>query len=270
MEEVICSAKKRGRDLTIDSLKVAGKEVVRDAIIIIPKDGKKKKDGLYQFSISYRLGNNGYLSCKDFENYAYFNDKIVSKQQGLSMGPNEFKVFTDKEVELDIKDGSFLVRVDALSKVMEDDETNNDISTKLFFRGFESGAANAPALHIEMLRIAGRTPVQGRVKLTKQDSVGQKEGRYAFPVEYVMRNFGVGDATEFDNLYFLDGKSFFRQPKLSLKGGDSQLVQLVAYLPPRSGKLTLKVDAGNKYSKSPQCKDTIELQLMLQGFSQVP
>ncbi len=268
MEEVICSAKKRGRDLTIDSLKIAGKDPVRDAIIILPKDGKKKKDGLYQFSMSYRLGNNGYLSCKDFENYAYFNDKIVSKQQGLSMGPNEFKVFTDKEVELDIKDGTFLVRVDALSKVMEDDETNNDVSTKLFFRGFMPNTPATPALHIEMLRIAGRTPVQGRIKLTKQDAIGQKEGRYAFSVEYVMRNFGLADATEFDNLYFLDGKSFFRQPKLSIKAGDSQLVQLSAYLPPRSGKLTLKVDSGSKYAKSAQCKDTIELQLMFQGFSQ--
>ncbi|HNZ67316.1 MAG TPA: hypothetical protein PKM32_08080, partial [Planctomycetota bacterium] len=87
MEDLICSAKKRGRDLTIDTLKIAGKEPVRDIIIIIPKDVKKNQKGLYEVVMSYRLGNDGYLASKDFENLAYFNDKIVSRQQGLSMGP---------------------------------------------------------------------------------------------------------------------------------------------------------------------------------------
>ena len=47
MEDLICSAKKKSRDLSIDQLKIAGKEPVRDIIIITPKDVKKiKKDNM--------------------------------------------------------------------------------------------------------------------------------------------------------------------------------------------------------------------------------
>lgn len=270
MEELICSAKKRGRDLALDTLKVSGKEPVRDMVVLLPKDGKKKKDGQYQFTISYRLHNHGYLASRDFENLIYFNEKIVSRQQGLSLGPNETKALQDEAVELDIKDGLLLVRADAFSKVAEDDETNNDISTKILFKGFQPNAPTDPYLHIEMLRIAGKTPVQGRIKLTKQEATGQKEGRYAFPVEYVMRNFGLRDATEFDNLYYLDGKSFSREAKLSIKAGESKLVKVTVYLPIRNGKLTLKADAGGKYTKGLGCNQIIETQILFQGFTVTP
>lgn len=268
MEELICSAKKRGRDLTIDTLKLAGKDPVREFIIIIPRDLRKSKQGLYQISMSYRLNNVGFLSSRDFENLAYFNEKVVSRQQGLSLGPNESKVITDNEVEVDIKDGVFLVRIDAFSKISEDDETNNDISCHVQFRGFQPGYPTTPALHIELLRIAEHNPVQGRLRLIKNQAIGQKQGRYAFAVEYVIRNYGLTDATEFDNVFLLDGKSFFRQRGLSLKAGESKLVQIPAYFPPHDGKLTIRIDGDSKYPKGNGCSQVVETQLYFQGFAQ--
>lgn len=269
MEEVICSAKKKGRDLTIDTLKLAGKDPVRDVIIIIPRDLRKSKQGLFQISMSYHLNNVGFLASRDFENLAYFNEKVVSRQQGLSLGPNESKTITDNEVEVDIKDGIFLVRIDAFSKISEDDETNNDISSTLQFRGFQPGAPTGPALHIELLRIAEHNPVQGRLRLIKNQAIGQKQGRYAFAVEYVIRNYGLGDATEFDNIFLLDGKSFFRQRGLSLKAGESKLIQIPAYFPPHDGKLSIQIDGEGKYPKASGCNSTLETLLYFQGFAQV-
>ena len=266
MEDLICSAKKRGRDLTIDTLKIAGKEPVRDIIIIIHKDVKKNQKGLYEVVMSYRLGNDGYLASKDFENLAYFNDKIVSRQQGLSMGPNEFKTFVDKHVAIDIKDGIFLVRIDAFSKVMEDDETNNDISSHLIFRGFSPNYPKTPQLHIEQWRIANRTPVRGQLRLSRADSRGQKQDRHAFEVEYVIRNYGISDAIYFDNLFYLDGRGFFRQPKLTLKAGESRLMQIPVYFPIRSGKFSLRADAGGKYPKGQNCITNLDINIRFQGF----
>lgn len=267
MEDLICSAKKKSRDLSIDQLKIAGKEPVRDIIIITPKDVKKNQKGQYEVVMSYRLKNEGYLSSKDFENLVYFNDKIVSRQQGLSMGPNETKIFTDKNVAVDIKDGIFMVRTDAFSKVTEDDETNNDISSKLVFRGFASNTPKTPQLHIEMLRIANRPPVRQQLKLSKHDAIAQKQGRYSFQVEYVIRNYGIADAVDFDNVFYLDGKGFFRQPHLTLKAGESRLMSIPVFFPIRSGKITLRADATMKYPKGTACMNTIEFNVHFQGFS---
>jgi len=266
VEEVICSAKKKGRDLTIDTLKLAGKEPVRDVIIIIPKDLKRSKQGLYQITMSYHLNNVGFLASRDFENLAYFNDKVVSRQQGLALGPNESKTLTDNEVEIDIKDGLFLVRVDAFSKIAEDDETNNDISSQLKFCGFQAGAPSAPALHIELLRIAGRNPVQGRMRLVKTQATGQKQGRYSFPVEFVIRNYGLSDARDLDNAFLLDGKSFFRQRGLSLKAGESKLIEVPVFFPPHDGKLTIQIDSEGKYPKASGYSQALDAQLYFQGF----
>ena len=265
VEELICSAKKKTRDLVINKLKLGGKEPVRDLIILTPKDVSKKKEGKNVFTLSYCLGNEGYLSCKDFENIAYFNDKVVAKQQSLSVGPNDSKIIKD-EVALDIKDGNFLVRVDAFSRITEDDETNNDISCKIVFKGFQGAGSGNPELHIEMLRISGRPPVRGQMKLTERDSKGKQKDRYGFAVEYVIRNYGSKDATEFDNLFMMDGKSFCRQPKFSLKAGESKLVEGIVYFPIRNGKLTIRLDGENKYPKAQGCNQLIEAQLMFQGF----
>ncbi len=268
VEDVICSAKKKGRDLTIDTLKIAGKEPVREIIIITPKDVKKSKQGLYQVSMSYNLNNVGFLSSRDFENLAYFNGKVVSRQQGLSLGPNESKTLTDNEVEVDVKDGQFLVRIDAFSKISEDDETNNEISATLQFRGFSADSPKVPALHIEMLRIAGKTPIQGRLQLAKNQAVSQKQGRYAFQVEYVIRNYGLADAVEFDNVFFLEGKSFFRQRAINLKSGESRLMELPVFFPPHDGKLTIKADGEGKYSKVAGCSQSIESLIYFKGFAE--
>ena len=41
----------------------------------------------------------------------------------------------------------------------------------------------------------------------------------------------------------------FRQPKLTLKAGESRLMQIPVYFPIRSGKFSLRADAGGKYPK---------------------
>ena len=269
MEDFICSAKKKGRDLTVDSLKVAGKFPVRDVIVLVPKDVKRKIHGQYEFTLSYRVNNEGYMGSRDFENIAYFNDKAVSRQQGLSLGPNESKVLTDDEVALDIKDGVFLVRIDAFSKITEDDETNNDISAKLLFKNFDKSSSNEPDLHIEKLRIAKKAPIQGHIRLSKKDAVDQKKGRYGFPVEYVIRNYGNGNAVGFDNLFSINGKGFFRQPNCKLKAGDSKLVKKTVYFPVKNGKLSLKADSNDKFSKykSRESKQNIDVHLYFRGFN---
>ncbi len=266
MEEEICSIQKKRRDLCVDSLKVSGKEPVRDVVVLTPNDLLRKTQGKSVFKLSYRLINDGYLGVKDFENLTYFNDKVVSHQKGLSIGPNDNQEL-ETEAILDIKDGDILVRVDAFSRIQEDDESNNDISTKLIFKGFQAGTAKDPFLHIEYLRIANRIPLQGHIKLTPKDSVGSKSGRVAFPVEYVIRNFGLRAATGFDNLFLLNGKRFFRQPKLTLEAGESRLVKLPVYFPVVNGKLTLRVDANMKYPKGIDCRQSIDTQLIFQGFN---
>lgn len=258
--EDICSVKKRGRDLTVDSLKVAGKEPVRDVIIVTPNDATKKSASQATFAFGYRVSNEGYMASKDFENLTYFNDKVVSRQQAMALGPNESKVIKD-QVALDIKDGVLLVRLDAFSKIAEDDETNNDISSTILFKGFQGNAPAEPHLHIEFLRICGKTPVQGRIKLNKKEAVGEKQGRLAMPVEFVLRNYGIKPAQNFDNLFLLDGKKFFRQPNVSLEAGESRLVQIPVYIPVCNGKLTVHIDANDKYPKGPGCNQEVSVQI---------
>ena len=265
VEDLICSAKKRGRDLTIDTLKIAGKDPVRDVIVLVPKDAVKKIQGRPVFKMSYNLNNVGYMSSRDFENAAYFNEKVVAKQQSLSLGPNETQHIEDT-VTLDIHDGNFLVRIDVFSRIQEDDETNNDITCDLLFKGFGKSDSDAPQLHLELLRISGRPPLRGRLKLGKKDAVGAKKDRYAFQLEYVMRNYGNKDAVGFDNFFTIDGKRFFRQPDLSLKAGESRLVEIPVYFPIRNGKFAIRADGSDKYPKGQGCCRSLEAHIMFQGF----
>ena len=262
-EDVICSVKKRGRDLTVDTLKIAGKESVRDVIILTPEDAKKKRGGKCVFDLSYQINNLGYMSSKDFENIAYFQDKVVSRQHAVALGPNESKIIKD-DIILEAIDGELLVRIDAFSKIAEDDETNNDITSQILFRGFDK--KTPPQLHIEFLRIAGKTPVQGRVKVQKQHSKGEKKGRFSLPIEYVIRNYGNKAATGFNNLFTLDGKGFYRQKNITLAPGESKLVQILVYFPIHNGKFCIQMDAEKKYPKAPGCKRSVEAQVYFQGF----
>ena len=277
MEEMICSGKKLGRDLVVDTLKVAGKEPVRDLIILTPSDVCGKKGGQNLFKFSYRCGNLGFMASRGFENLTYFwdakdknNDKVLSRQQGMSLGPNEYQVLND-EVSFNLKDGTLrdgvlLVRLDAFSKIAEDNETNNEVSSNILFKGFQGNTPAEPYLHVEFLRVGAKTPVQGRIRLTKTEAKGAKDGRYLFPVEFVLRNYGIKAATEFDNFFLLDGKKFSRQKGISLRPGESQLVQLQLYFPIHDGKFTVQVDGENKYPKGPGCKQTADLQINFQGL----
>lgn len=261
----ICSVKKRSRDLTVDCLKIAGKESVRDMIILTPADAVKKSAGTAVFQLSYRVNNEGYMASRDFENLTYFNDKVVSRQHAMALNPNESKIVTD-DVTLDLKEGAILVRIDAFSKIAEDNETNNDVSSKILFRGFQGQGTQEPCLHIELLRIAGKPPAQGKIKLTKQQSIGEKKGRYAFPVEFVIRNFGVKAASGFDNGLAINGRGFYRQRNLTLAPGESKLLQENIYFPVCDGKLAIHADADGKYPKRSEYKQMIETQLYFQGF----
>lgn len=265
MDDLICSVKKKERDLTIDSLEIAEKPPVRDVLILTPRDMVATREGQYVFKMSYRLGNEGFLGAKDFENLSYFHDKVVSKQHGLALGPNENKTIEDK-VSLDLKDGTLLVRVDAFSRITEDDETNNDISTMILFRGFQKNAPREPHLHIEALRIAKKAPVQKRLKLVKKQAKSEKKGRFSFNVEFIMRNFGIEAAEDFSIAFKLNGKSFFRHKNLTLAPGESQIVQVPVYFPIVNGKLSVHMDDEAKYPKGPSCKQVIATQLYFQGF----
>jgi hypothetical protein len=262
----ICSVRKKGRDLTVDSLKVAGKDSVRDVIILTPHDAVKKGAGTATFKLGYKVNNEGYMASRDFENLAYFNDKVVNRQAAIDLGPNESKVIDDT-MTLDIKDGELLVRLDAFSRIAEDDETNNDIKARLVFRGFQGKGEIEPQLHIELLRIAGKPPVQGRIRLTKQQVVEEKKGRFAFPVEYVIRNFGTKPATDFENVFLLGGKRFCSHKDMTLGPGESRLVQKPVYFPPVNGPLAVRMDGNSKYPKAPNCTQVLETQLYFQGFS---
>lgn len=275
-EEMICSGKKLGRDLVVDSLKVAGKEPVRELIILTPSDVCGKKGGQALFKFSYRVGNIGFMASRGFDNFTYFwdaknknNDKVVSRQNGVSLGPNEYKDVSD-EISFNLKDavlhdGVILVRIDALSKIAEDNETNNEVSSNIVFRGFQPGAPDV-GLHVEYLRVAGKTPMQGRVTLTKKESKGSKENRHAFMVEFVIRNYGIKAANDVDVLFLLDGKKFSRQKGIPLAPGESKLVQTPVYFPIHSGKLSLMLDPDQKYPKAQGCKQSVELGVYFQGL----
>jgi hypothetical protein len=275
-EEMICSGKKLGRDLVVDSLTVAGKEPVREMIILTPADVCGKKSGQPSFKFSYRVGNLGFMASRGFDNFTYFwdaknknNDKVVSRQNGMALGPNEYKVIND-EISFNLKDatlrdGVIMVRIDALSKIAEDNETNNEVSSNIIFRGFQ-GSANDQALHIEFLRVGNKTPVQGRTTLTKKEAKGSKENRYAFTVEFVIRNYGVKAANDVDILFLLDGKKFSRQQGFTLAPGESKLVQAPIYFPIHNGKLSVAVDPERKYSPAQGCKQSVEQGVYFQGF----
>jgi hypothetical protein len=276
-EELICSGKKLGRDLVADSLIIAGKVPVREVLILTPPDVCGKRSGQNMFKYSYRVGNIGFMASRGFENLTYFwdlkdknNDKVVSRQPGMSLGPNEYKVIDD-EISFNLKDsvlrdGMLLLRLDAFSKIAEDNETNNEISTKLLFRGFQSGYSTTPMLHVEFLRVGAKNALQGKVNLTKKESKGVKESRHAFAVEFVVRNYGVKPATGFDVLYLLDGKKFSRQKDLALKPGESQLIQTQVYFPIHNGRFTVQVDPDQIYPKATGCNLTADIQVFFQGL----
>lgn len=272
-DELISSGKKYGRDLTVDTLKVANKEPVRELIILTPQDAVGKRGGQYLFPFSYRVNNVGFMGAKDFENIAYFiyaddpnHDKVLTRHSGVSMGPNDSKVL-QAQVEMEPAEGKIRVRIDALSRIQEDDETNNEIFTKVVFKGFQPHAPQEANIHIELLRIANKTPKQGRIQLTPKEAKDKKENRHAFPVEFVLRNYGTKPATGFDNIFLLDGKSFFRQKNLSLAPGESKVIQSLVYFPIHNGAFSVHADAEGKYPKGPGCKQSVDTQLGFQGFT---
>ena len=266
MEEEICRGTKKKRDLRLDGLKIAGKPAVRDLIILTPNDiAKKSISGKSYFKLEYNLHNDGFMAVRDFENICYFNDKVVAQQKNLSVGPNDLQVMKDHAV-LDIKDGEIIVRADAFSRVQEDDESNNDIKAHLSFKGFRKGTSKEPHIHIEALRIAEKVPINGMMKLQKNDSVGPKKNRYGFRVEYVIRNYGLREAVGVDNLFLLNGKRFFRHPNINLQPGESKLMKLPVYFPIKSGTVTLRADANNKYPKGEDCKLELNVKIFFMGF----
>ncbi|WP_372365106.1 CARDB domain-containing protein [Candidatus Uabimicrobium sp. HlEnr_7] len=266
MEEEICRGTKKKRDLRLDGLKIAGKPAVRDIIILTPNDiAKKSIAGKSYFKLQYNLHNDGFMAVKDFDNLCYFNDKVVAQQKNLSAGANDTQIMKDTAV-LDIKDGDLIVRADAFSRVQEDDESNNDIKVNIAFKGFRKGSSKEPHIHIEALRIAEKVPINGMMKLQKVDSIATKKGRYGFRVEYVIRNYGLREAVGIDNLFLLNGKRFFRHPNINLRPGESKLMKLPVYFPIKSGAVTLRADANNKYPKGEGCNLELGAKVFFMGF----
>ena len=105
-----------------------------------------------------------------------------------------------------------------------------------------------------------------QIKLSDKDAKGHEKNRYAFNVEYVLRNFGMKDASDFNVVYLLDGKSFYRQTKLSLKSGESRLVQIPVYFPIHNGKLSVQLDPDGKYSPASGCVRSIDTSVYFQGL----
>lgn len=266
MEEEICSGTKKKRDLRLDALIVAGKPAVRNLIILTPNDVcKKSMSGKNYFTIKYSMHNDGFMGVKDFANVCYFHDKVVAQNKHLAIGPNQSKKLED-QMTLDIKDGELIVRADAFSRIQEDDESNNDIKTHLMFRGFRKGSSKEPHIHIEALRIAGKVPIRGMMKLYKQDSIGEKKGRYGFKVEYTIRNYGLREASSIDSLFLLNGKRFFRHPNITLQPGESKIMRLPVYFPIKNGNISLRADAHNKYPKGEDCNLELAAKVFFTGF----